>query len=72
MRRDLPPPHVTNERIKGLSGLLFNAGGGLAAAALVRLYTNVIFDVQVALWFFVAAALIFIAWQALALLEPEV
>ena len=62
---------IANKRVKAVPGLLFNLGGALAAAAIVRLYATVTVDTELMLWSVGAAILIYLAWLMLSLLKTE-
>jgi hypothetical protein len=60
-----------NERLKAISALAFNLGGGLLAAAVVRLYGQGTIDLPIILWSLVSALLIWSAYLLLGLLQSE-
>ena len=60
-----------NERMKATSGLLFNLGGGVAAAVTARIYEKLDVDIYAIGWTFGGFALIFVAWKLVGMLELD-
>lgn len=56
---EMGPPSVTvaNERVKMFASLLFNSGGALAAATIVKVYSDPKIDISVVAWSAAACAL---------------
>ena len=62
---------ISNERIKALSGFIFNLAIALTITIVVRVYGGGGFDWTALGWTIVDAMLIFIAYKTLSLLEVE-
>lgn len=62
---------TANERWKSLSRTAFQLGAVLISAATVKTYGDSSFSLEVAVWFAVAFALMFVGWKVLTLLESE-
>lgn len=62
---------IANERIKAISSTFFNLAAGLIAAIAARVYVKATVDLVAVGWSIGCAALIFVAWKTLYLLEKE-
>lgn len=66
-----PQIMTENERIKSISRTLLQVGSALFAAALVKAYGANGLALETAAWLLTAAALMFLGWKILILLDSE-
>ncbi|HEY0131473.1 MAG TPA: hypothetical protein VGB57_08705 [Allosphingosinicella sp.] len=60
-----------NERVKGISGYLFNLSAVLVATAVARMWVKGDVDFAALIWVAGGAILLWLGWSILYLLEPE-
>lgn len=62
---------ILNERVKGISQMVFNLAAALVAAIVARFYALGSADFVAILWCLGVAVLVFVAWKVLYMLESE-